>query len=74
MQDLIRKLPGVVSTHVGYSGGELPTATYRTTATTLRRSRSSLTPPSVIEGTIRFDDELYISTKVSLQQLIEAGR
>ena len=28
MQDLIRKLPGVVSTRVGYSGGEVPNATY----------------------------------------------
>ena len=29
MQDLIRKLPGVVSTRVGYSGGEVPNATCR---------------------------------------------
>jgi peptide methionine sulfoxide reductase msrA/msrB len=29
MQDLIRKLPGVVSTRVGYSGGEVQNATYR---------------------------------------------
>lgn len=29
MQDLIRKLPGVKSTRVGYSGGEVPNATYR---------------------------------------------
>ena len=29
MQDLIRKLPGVLSTRVGYSGDELPKATYR---------------------------------------------
>src|ERR1700748_1692096 len=29
MQDLIRKQPGVVSTRVGYSGGEVPHATYR---------------------------------------------
>ena len=29
MQDLIRKLPGVVSTRVGYSGGDVPDATYR---------------------------------------------
>ena len=29
MQDLVRKLPGVVSTRVGYSGGEVPNATYR---------------------------------------------
>ena len=29
MQDLIRKLPGVVSTRVGYTGGEVKNATYR---------------------------------------------
>ena len=29
MQDLVRKLPGVISTRVGYSGGEVPNATYR---------------------------------------------
>ena len=29
MQDLIRRLPGVVSTRVGYTGGDIPNATYR---------------------------------------------
>ena len=29
MQDLIRKLPGVIETRVGYTGGEVPNATYR---------------------------------------------
>ena len=29
MQDLIRRLPGVVSTRVGYSGGDVKNATYR---------------------------------------------
>jgi len=29
MQDLIRKLPGVISTRVGYTGGDVPDATYR---------------------------------------------
>ena len=29
MQDLIRKLPGVVSTRVGYTGGDVDHATYR---------------------------------------------
>ena len=29
MQDLIRKLPGVTSTRVGYSGGDVANATYR---------------------------------------------
>jgi peptide-methionine (S)-S-oxide reductase len=29
MQELIRKLPGVISTRVGYTGGDVPNATYR---------------------------------------------
>ena len=29
MQDLVRRLPGVISTRVGYSGGDVPNATYR---------------------------------------------
>ncbi|NDV99677.1 peptide-methionine (S)-S-oxide reductase MsrA [Salipiger sp. PrR002] len=29
MQDLIRKLPGVAETRVGYTGGDVPNATYR---------------------------------------------
>src|SRR5271154_532923 len=29
MQDLIRRFPGVISTRVGYSGGDVPNAIYR---------------------------------------------
>ena len=29
MEELIRRLPGVVSTRVGYTGGDVPNATYR---------------------------------------------
>ena len=29
MQDLIRKMPGVTDTRVGYTGGDVPNATYR---------------------------------------------
>ena len=29
MQDLLRRYPGVVSTRVGYTGGDVPNATYR---------------------------------------------
>src|ERR1700760_162327 len=29
MQDLIRRFPGVLTTRVGYSGGDVPNATYR---------------------------------------------
>ena len=33
MQDLIRKLPGVMATRVGYTGGDVPNATYRNPGT-----------------------------------------
>lgn len=33
MQDLIRKMPGVIRTRVGYSGGDIPNATYRNSGT-----------------------------------------
>ena len=29
VQELVRKLPGVISTRVGYTGGDVPKATYR---------------------------------------------
>jgi peptide-methionine (S)-S-oxide reductase len=29
MQDLVRRMPGVLSTRVGYTGGDVPNATYR---------------------------------------------
>jgi len=29
MQDLLRRFPGVISTRVGYTGGDVPNATYR---------------------------------------------
>src|SRR6476659_832770 len=29
MQDLIRRIPGILSTRVGYTGGNVPNATYR---------------------------------------------
>src|SRR5271168_2708576 len=29
VQDLLRRYPGVMSTRVGYTGGEVPNATYR---------------------------------------------
>jgi hypothetical protein len=41
MQDLARKLPGVVKTRVGYTGGDVPNATYRTMDLTPRSARSN---------------------------------
>ena len=52
MQDLIRKLPGVISTRVGYTGGDVAERDLpATTAATPRRSRSSSTRTSSPTGT-----------------------
>ena len=48
MQDLIRKRPGVLSTRVGYTGGDVPNATYRNHGRTPRRSRSPSTRPDLV--------------------------
>ena len=42
MQDLIRRYPGVVSTRVGYTGGEVPNATYRNHGQSRRGDRDHL--------------------------------
>jgi peptide methionine sulfoxide reductase len=45
MQDLLRKRPDVISTRVGYTGSDVPNATYRHHGTHApRRSRSYSTP------------------------------
>ena len=41
MQDLIRRYDGVTSTRVGYTGADVPNATYAITAPMPKRSRSS---------------------------------
>jgi peptide-methionine (S)-S-oxide reductase len=33
MEDLVRRIPGVLSTRVGYTGGDVPNATYRSHGT-----------------------------------------
>ena len=38
MQDLIRKYAGVISTRVGYTGGDVPNATYRKHGTPKREA------------------------------------
>lgn len=45
MQDLIRKRPGIISTRVGYTGGDIPNATYRNHGTRLRASHEGLGQP-----------------------------
>ena len=62
MQDLIRKLPGVISTRVGYTGGDVPNATYRNHGTHAEAIEivfaSELTSyRSILEFFFRSDDE-----------------
>ena len=44
MQDLIRKRPGVISTRVGYTGGDVANATYRNHGTHAEAIEISSTP------------------------------
>jgi peptide-methionine (S)-S-oxide reductase len=51
MQDLFRKRPGVVSTRVGYSGGDVPNATYRNHGTHAEAIEISSIPSRPRTGT-----------------------
>jgi Peptide methionine sulfoxide reductase len=50
MQDLLRKRPDVISTRVGYTGGDVPNATYRHHGTH-RGDRDRLRPPADLPRT-----------------------
>ena len=58
VQDLMRRYPGVISTRVGYSGGDVPNATYRNHGT----------PPPPIE--IVFDPKI-ISFRTLLENFFQ---
>lgn len=47
MQDLIRKMPGVISTRVGYSGGDVSNATYRNHGTHAEAIEITFDPASL---------------------------
>ena len=51
MQDLIRKQPGIVSTRVGYTGGDLPNATYRNHGTHAEGIEITFDPEMTSTGT-----------------------
>ena len=52
MQDLIRKMPGVVSTRVGYTGGDVPNATYRNHGTHAEGIEINFDPEQISYRTI----------------------
>jgi peptide-methionine (S)-S-oxide reductase len=47
MQDLLRRYPGVVSTRVGYTGGDVPNATYRNHGTHAEASEIIFDPEKI---------------------------
>ena len=50
MQDLIRREPGVVSTRVGYTGGDVANATYRNHGTHAEGIEIVFDPPARATG------------------------
>ena len=52
MQDLIRKMPGVVATRVGYTGGDVPNATYRNHGTHAEGIEINFDPEQISYRTI----------------------
>lgn len=58
MQDLVRKMHGVISTRVGYSGGTTPNATYKTVKTGATGHAEAL-------------EVIFDPTKTSFRKLLE---
>ena len=52
MQDLIRRYPGVISTRVGYTGGEVANATYRNHGTHAEAIEITFDPTKITYRTI----------------------
>ena len=68
MQDLIRKQPGVVSTRVGYSGGDVPNATYRNHGTHAESIEITFDPARISYRTLlEFFFQIHDPTTVNRQ-------
>ena len=58
MQDLMRKLPGVINTRVGYTGGSEPNATYKTIMSGKSRHAEAI-------------ELIYDNSQISYRKLLE---
>ena len=67
MQDLIRKRPGVISTRVGYSGGDVPNATYRNHGTHAEAIEIIFDPASQYRGLLEFFFQIHDPTTSNRQ-------
>ena len=54
MQDLLRRYPGVIRTRVGYTGGDVPNATYRNHGTHAEGIEIIFDPPLILLRSICF--------------------
>ena len=67
MQHLLRRCPGVVSTRVGYTGGDVPNATYRNHGTHAEATRVVF-DPNVISFAQLLDHFFQIHDPTTLNQ------
>jgi peptide-methionine (S)-S-oxide reductase len=68
MQDLFRRRPGVVSTRVGYSGGDVPNATYRNHGTHAEALEIGFDPQKVsYRDLLEFFFQMHDPTTVNRQ-------
>ena len=68
MQDLIRTLPGVVDTRVGYTGGDVPNATYRNHGTHAEGIKISFDPEVIgYRELLEFFFQIHDPTTVNRQ-------
>ena len=59
MQDLIRKYPCVISTRVGYTGGDVPNATYRKHGTHAEAIETIFDPEKISWRRDRFSSRVF---------------
>jgi peptide-methionine (S)-S-oxide reductase len=68
MQDLFRKIPGVVSSRVGYAGGDVPNATYRNHGTHAEAIELTFDPAQVsYRDLLEFFFQIHDPTTVNRQ-------
>lgn len=68
LQDLIRKLPGVIATRVGYSGGDVSNATYRNHGTHAEAVEITFNPEQIsFRDLLEFFFQIHDPTTINRQ-------
>ena len=68
VQQLVRRLPGVISTRVGYSGGDVPNATYRNHGTHAEAIEINFDPARIsFRDLLEFFFQIHDPTTLSRQ-------